>query len=776
MTQSELIKTSTLALIIGAGLGLSSAASAQSADSAQTKKAEPEYGGEIVVTAQKRAQDLLDVPISIAALSGEALQERNLRTVEDISLVTPGLTFDQSSQFFGAVVSIRGIASIIGASTTGYYIDELPLQQRDLLPPVIPHVFDLERLEVLRGPQGTLYGAGSMGGTLRFIRPEPDLDVASYSASAEGSLTNDGSSSGEGSVIADVPLVDGKLGFRGGVFYRHEGGWIDRADRNTGAILEKNVNTTKTLVMSGILKFAATDTLTISPSIFYQKNDTADMDVYWDSAPKFVTYTKNKQPENDKYILYGLNVDFDAGPVNIKSVTSYLDRDFTQINDWTDSDGAVVANYILGIDESQLTDRWTGEMYWTAKQKSFSQELRFSSADSGAPLQWIAGLYYQRNKSRIVRNEYQDINAESIPVLGFPIDPYDLQGPLSDQLGLPVSYFQDISRVEKEIAGFANLTYQITPELSASAGARVSRSSFTAAESTAGFWLGDPSSYTGKQAETPFSPRFNITYQPDSNSTYYASVAKGFRVGGTNPDYSQTLCAADLPPEGNPREYGSDSLWSYELGSKNRFAAGRGQINVSAYHIDWSNIQSPVTMPTCLNVYFDNLGSAKVDGVDADLNFRLAPGLTTQITAGYTNARFTETIVKFGTELVRKGQSFPAAKFKGSASLSYDGDIGNVPAFGSITVSYAGRYDRNGPDGVSGADALTRNAVAVTQLSARAGVELSGVTLAVFAENLTNAAPELIRTRLFGNDFGPAKIISRTLRPRTIGISANLDF
>ena len=764
-----------LSLMAGTSLCLSGPAGAQTADQ-EDPSSEQVAGNVIIVTSQKRAEDLLDVPISVAALTGEDLAERNLRTLEDISLVTPGLNFDLSSQFGSPVVSIRGIASLTGSSTTGYYLDEMPLLQRDLLPVVVPHVFDLERVEVLRGPQGTLYGAGSMGGTIRFIRPDPDLNSASYRLSAEGSVTERGDPSGEASAVADVPLVPGTLGFRGGVFYRSEGGWIDRADRNTDAVVDRDINGTDTLVASGELLLQASNSFSIAPSVFYQRTESKDMDFQWDNAPPLVTYTKRDQPTTDEFILASLTADLEVGRVSIKSITSYLDRDYFHIDDWTDSDGPVVANLILGIDESELTPGWVGLMYWNAKQKGFSQELRFSSNDPTSPFQWIAGLYYQSNKSHVIRHEYQDINAESIAVFGFPIDDPTIEGPLSSELGLPVTYFQDLYRLEKELAGFVNLTYQLTDQLSVSAGVRASRTTFRTEESTAGFWLGPPSTYQGRQKEKPISPKFDIRYQPDDDNTFYASVAKGFRIGGTNPDFSSTLCGVDLPPEGNPLEFGADSLWSYEVGSKNRFANRRGQISVSAYHIDWAGIQSIVVMPTCLNIYVDNLGKAKVDGVDMDFSFWLTDGLNAQVTAGYSNARYTETIERLGSTLVVEGQDFPIPKFNGSATLAYDGEIGRTPAFGSVTMSYAGKYKRNGPDGVSGADAAIRNAEPVTQLSARFGVELDNLTLTVFAENLANASPDLARTRLVGSMFGPPKIIERTLRPRTVGIGATLKF
>lgn len=794
MVYSNRGRALTLALMVGSSIGFSSMAQAQAsegeaASGSENTSASDEQGSNdnvILVTAQKRAEDLIDVPISIAAISGATLEQSNLRDLEDIARVTPGLDFSQSDQFGNQVVSFRGISSVFGSATTGYYLDEIPLQQTNLTSVVLPHVFDVERVEVLRGPQGTLYGAGSMGGTIRYIRPQPDLFETTILVEGEGSITDGGDESAEGSVIANIPLVEDKIAFRGGVYYRHEGGWIDQADRNTGNIIEENINTIKTLAVSGILAIQASDSFSLSPSLFYQRTKTSDRDVGWVGAGDFVTYGRFAQPRDDEYAILGLTADLELGAVDVKAVTSYMDRTYQNVDDWADSDGTVVASYIFngiasGFDEpppgfpfglDSLSSDWAGLMYWDVKNHAFSQELRASSA-SDSPLQWIAGVYFQRNKFHLVRNEYQDINAESIALLGFPIDDNELVGPLSDELG-PVTYLQDQTTILQELAGFANVTYAVSDRLSVSAGARVAHTQFEITQRTAGFWLGPDVTFGGKQSETPISPKFNVNFEANRNHTLYASVAKGFRIGGYNQDFSTTVCAVDLPPEGNPTEFGSDTLWSYEVGSKNRFANGRVQFNASAFHIKWNDIQSQVVMPTCLNIYTDNLGSAEVNGFDLDFSFDITPSLTISLMAGYSHGQYTETVEKFGQILVLEGEDFPQPKFTGSASLTYGGEIGNVPAFGTLTFAHAGSYQRNVPN-TPGDDAAIRDAEAVNQLSARVGVDLGRVTVSLFGENLTNARPEVGLSRLISNDFPPDMILLRTLRPRTVGVGVKLS-
>lgn len=766
-----------LSLLLGVCITAPVSAWAQSADNAPDRNIN--FGNAIVVTAQKRAEDAIDVPISIAAISSEQLEKQSIRDLEDISLMTPGLNFNGGSQFGSPTISIRGISSTFGASTTGYYLDETPLPQSNLTPIVLPHVFDTERVEVLRGPQGTLYGSGSMGGTIRFIRPEPDLDYASYMFGASGEVTEGGDPSAEVQGVADVPLVPGKVGLRAGAFYRHEGGWVNRADRNTGETVDENANVRETIVASAMLKAQVSETFSLMPSMFYQRTHSDDMDLYWERAGKFVSYTKRDQPETDEFIIASLTADLDLGAVGLRSITSYIDRSFDQVNDWTDSDGPIVGPLILGIPVTDLTDDFIGHMYWDAKQETFSQELRLASQNDAARFTWNIGVFYQRDEYKLVRNEYQDINAEFEAANGFfvPIDGYGLTGPLSDQLG-PVTYFQDQDRVSEEIAGFANATFDITDTLSVTAGVRVAHSQVDITETTEGFWLGDRSTFVGHQEETPISPKFSVSYEPDPNHTLYATAAKGFRIGGSNQDFRGTQCGPDLPPEGNPLTYGSDSLWSYEVGSKNRFGGGLFSLNASAFHIDWSDIQAAVTMPTCLNIYIDNLGTAKVDGFDLEFGAALGESFDVMLTAGYANARYTQTIEKFGATLVAEGQKFAIPDFTGSAALNYNGEIADRRSFATLTLSYASSYERNGPDGVEGADDLTRDAAAITQVSARGGVELGNVTVSLFAENLLNNQAQLSRTRAIAtnNDSVEPIIFLRSLRPRTVGIALNMEF
>ncbi len=741
---------------------------------------------EVVVTAQKRSESLIDVPISISALGVEALTQRNIRDLEDISTSTPGLNFENNNEFGGPSIAIRGIRADAGSSTTAYYLDEMPLLQRadDGTNLVTPHVFDLERVEVLRGPQGTLYGAGSMGGAIRYITTQPSVNESSLSLGTEISTTDKGGDSYQVSMVGGMPLIEDKLGFRGGIFYRDEGGYVDRADYfDPSKKIESDVDEESTLAMRAALTWMPTDNLTLTPSILYQKGERDDRDLTWAGQPKFVTLTRHKQPEDSEFILANLKADIDLDTFSITSVTSITDRDTNLVRDWTQSDSDA-----LGGVQDVLTD-FQGIMHWDVEQKSISQEIRIASVDDGSSkFSWLVGLYYQKNDFERTRNEYQDLDAVARDYFGVPTIPgltpaevafggASLVGPKSSTLG-PVSYYQYINNIEEEKALFANVTYHMTDTLTVNLGARFSKTNFEGKQAQDGPWVGGFDSISSTQKDSPVTPRVNLTYEPTDENMFYFTAAKGFRIGGANLDFSSAgPCAPDLPDGPNPTSYDSDSLWSYEFGTKNRLAGGRAQLTASVFHIDWSDIQRIVTLPTCLNIYTDNLGEATVDGFDAEFEVQLNEAFKATLSAGYTKGEFSKDTYNVYDQLVSaKGQEFDQPKVMGSASIYYSGSFKDYETYGNLTVNYTGSYTRGVPEGVVGAGATPadlRDADAITQASARAGMYIGDWDVSLFIDNLTNNDPKLGESPVFG---GSDVVLERTIRPRTVGLAVNYTF
>ena len=301
---------------------------------------------DIIVTAQRTSQVASRVPISISAYTQETLDRKGVKTIADVAKFTPGVQFDSSDNS----ISIRGISSGAGAGTTGVYIDDTPIQMRSLgfsADDTLPAIFDLDRVEILRGPQGTLFGAGSEGGTIRYITPEPSLTDLEVVGRAELSHTAHGSNSYEAGVAVGAPLITDKIGFRVSAWHRHDAGWIDRVDNFTinsanprGIVTDKNANSGNVTVVRGALRFEPAPGLVITPSVQYQKRHRRDDDTFFEgiSDPQNGDFRKSS-PEyrltKDKFYLPSLNIQYDFGPATLVSNTSYFHRNNTTGYDGT---------------------------------------------------------------------------------------------------------------------------------------------------------------------------------------------------------------------------------------------------------------------------------------------------------------------------------------------------------------------------------------------------------------------------------------------------------
>jgi outer membrane receptor protein involved in Fe transport len=755
--------------------GASAAAHAQAAPGQGAESAGVSLE-EVIVTAQKRSETILSVPISITALSQDALDRQGIKDLSDIARTTPSLTISSNNGLGYSNVSIRGIASATGAATTGVYIDDTPIQQRNdsLGPPVAPQVFDLERVEVLRGPQGTLFGAGSEGGTIRFITPAPSFTSSSMRSRAEVAYTDMGAATYEAGVAGGAPLIDGKLGFRAGAWYRDQGGYIDRVSRDTGQLIDPNSNGSFTQAARFALGWRPIDGLTITPAVFFQHSHVEDADLYWEERPKFQSEAKVGQPNDDKWTLSNLAVDYTLPAFSIRSISSYMSRKNLQVNDWS----YIEPSQLQGgaVDVPGLPD-WSAAMHARIDQGVFTQELRFTSADTDeARFSWVGGLYFQHNHLHRVRSEFEDLDALTGAVFGAPAIAIFGSAPLPG----PVGYAEDTTNIEQETAAFGNVTYKITGQLKLTLGARVARSRFSDTNFQDGPWNAGPSLAQGTQKETPVTPKANITYNLAPDNMVYATAAKGYRIGGGNASYAgNPICQIDLQTIGipdAPSTYKSDSVWSYEVGTKNKVLGGQAEISASAFRINWSNIQSLIFLPTCGNIYTDNLGAAVSQGADLDLHARIAPGLTFRLSVGYTDAHYSQTrTMASGVTLARQGEPLPIPKVSGSTSLDFEHALfgSDHMAYANFTYDYAGSYDRDPPTGVFGADPTTQLAVAVHSLAARGGMRFGALDLSLFVDNITNSSPEVLR---YHETNASPVYRGRTLRPRTIGLTAIYGF
>jgi iron complex outermembrane receptor protein len=286
---------------------------------------------EITVTAQKRTESILTVPISITAVNQSTIDQRGVKDINDLSRLVPGISLTlpavaATPESTGVrVVAIRGISATAGSATTGVYVDDTPIQGRES-GTLFPELFDLERVEVLRGPQGTLFGAGSEGGTIRFITPAPSLDRLSAYSRGEVAFTRGGDPSFEVGVAAGGPLVDNKVGIRASVWAREDGGYIDRYNFFTNDQIGNNTNSISSYAGRFALLMQVTDGLSITPSLMYQRVARADSDVWWSTAGLFRSFYNIPQPTTEQFYLPSLSLEYDFEAFSVKSITSYYNR------------------------------------------------------------------------------------------------------------------------------------------------------------------------------------------------------------------------------------------------------------------------------------------------------------------------------------------------------------------------------------------------------------------------------------------------------------------
>jgi iron complex outermembrane receptor protein len=564
---------------------------------------------EVLVTATRRSESNDKVPISIVALSGAALDKSGVKGISDLAALIPGIEFDnQTGLGAGSVtnIAIRGVEPTAGASTTGIYIDDAAIQGRltnaSAFGNPYPLIFDLDRVEVLRGPQGTLFGAGAEGGALRFIQQEPSFTNYSAKAVAELGTTKDGNQSYEAGVAGGGPLAD-NLALRASAWHRTDGGYVDHVDPFTLATTEVNSNVTRSNAARLALAYRPIELLTVSPSIYWQGvdvNDTGAFYEYLSSKDHLKNGRLLQQPADDSFYLASLKIDANLSFADLISVTSYFHRYGHTVNDVTNFLGLIGGAGFFPLGNLGYGDP-RGAAYPTSyadaapqysliRQQITSEEIRLTSSDPNARLTWVAGLYFSHAHQ-------EDPNTI--------IDYYIPNPPATSQ---PV-FYQDPIEIDKQVAVFGQLDYTILPGLKASAGVRIARASVHAEEISSGIFAGlGPCCSTQESTEHPITPRVSLSYQADDRNLYYVSAAKGYRLGGGNVPPS-SVCK-----ESAPLSYASDSVWSYEVGAKNRLLDDRVQLETSVSHIDWSNLQQNILLADCGASYVTNAGKAVSNG------------------------------------------------------------------------------------------------------------------------------------------------------------------
>jgi outer membrane receptor protein involved in Fe transport len=801
------------ALIASAALApLLMAGAAAAADATTSAPAAATAVGEIVVTATRREESLSKVPESVSAFTAAKMDIQGIKSFADVAKFTPGVTFDQDSHD----ISIRGIESTAGSGTTGIYIDDTPIQMRNLglnANNTLPAVFDLNRVEVLRGPQGTLFGAGSEGGTVRYITNQPSLTKFSALAHAELAFTQDGAPSYEAGVAAGGPIIDEKLGFRVSAWVRRDGGWIDRVNYLTLQPTDKNANRVDTYVLRAALTWAPIANLTITPGVDYQKRDQHNHDEYWvgisdPSAGVYLSGTPDRQADPDRFIMPTLKVEWDAGPVKVISNTSYFDR-----REHVGGYSATIYNlsyfqHFLSADPSVSTYGYPSDpngnpcanncqsfyplltatglnlpgmpnyYSWntiTNTQQDFTQEFRLQSGNPASHLQWVAGFFYSHNTQRST----EEIHDPQLPALTQLLWNEDMITAWGENL-LPNGddYINDTGAHDRQTALFADATFSVTEQLKVTAGVRYAWTHFDFHNLNDGPQDlldngGVPATVSGGKDEKPFTPKLSVSWQVTPDDLVYATAAKGYRIGGATPPLPIPACG----PNPFPTSYNSDSVWSYEAGTKDRFFDRTLQVSASAYYIKWSNIQQAFYVPLCGIQFTTNAGAAVSKGFDLQAQWLVTHGLDLEMSVGYTHARFTQTALDNNGDVLNVvGDSLDVAPWTVTLGAQYDFKFFDRDAF--IRGDYEYRSKRTAP--IPNEDPNTAffdpglvPDPATNEVSARAGMTIGSWDVALFANNLFNAHPQL---SLQHQDSSTLLYEATTFRPRTVGIAASFRY
>ncbi len=815
------------AAVAGVLLLASGATAAQNAAAPDKAAASPGLE-EIVVTATRREESMSKIAVSVTAITQEGLDLRGIKDIADVARFTPGIKVDTSGT---NNISIRGIASSGGAGTTGIYIDDTPIQMRALAfnpDEAVPKSFDVERVEVLRGPQGTLFGAGSMGGTVRYITTQPSLHKSSIYSRSEVSFTAGGDPSYEAGIAAGGPLVEGKFGARITAWFRKDGGWIDRINPDTGALEDKRANHNETSLFRLAAVWAPNDKWTVTPGFYYQEVKKNDANNYWTqysdpSSHRFVSANPTQLYSPDKFYLPSLKIEADFDKVHLISNTSYYHRD-----DLTGYDGTLynlgfyqnffafpLPQLFLDANGVHLNDPVynpsgiPGAIGYRALgsvdngQRNFTQEIRLQSVDDSAKLTWTTGLFYSVNKQEYLEQIQDPQLGELLRAvyvgtgnsLGVGAVPDDY---ILDYFGIGYdttyptdSYFLNTHAKDEQIAWFGEGSYKLTDRVKLTVGARYAQMKFNFDSLTGGPQLyEDNATLSSSRSENSFTPKVGVQFQVDPSNMYYATYAKGFRPGGGNNPLPVIACSQDFDPQhldlpnGAPATFDSDSVNSFEVGAKNNFD-NRFRLASSLYYIKWKNIQQTVVPPVCQISFIANLGEATAKGIDLQADLALTDHFTVEVSAGYTDARYTQDskislnptvppIVSSGNAISGQGGQ-PNPPFTGSVGLEYKFSAFDKDSFVRFDYEYSGAPKWLSPsqDQSTAQFSDTNYPLPATNfMTLRGGVTLGEWQVAAFVENLadTHVVTGYDFTISAGDPFDTTQR-NYTLRPRTFGLT-----
>ncbi|MBV8495209.1 MAG: TonB-dependent receptor [Gammaproteobacteria bacterium] len=762
---------------------------------------------EVTVTATRREESVQRVPISIEAFGQEDLASGYIKSIDDISALSPGLQFAVPNGFSSAftTIAIRGLNTNTGPPTVGLYLDDTVISSRlsgtANQGNVYPIVWDMDRVEVLRGPQGTLFGAGAEAGTVRFISNQPSLSNYTGLARGEIASTEGGRMSYATGVAFGGPIIEDQLGFRVSAWDSQDGGWVNRVDpTDGGALVAKNANTMSKWAVRTALAFKVGDFL-VTPSVYYQS-------VHQDDARRFYENYSNADqgifnngvllPEvwTDKWIVYALKGESHLPFADLTANTSYLDRSATEVLDESafvcpgiqfpepgpgvvTKPGCGSPTGITGLPSLPSQVAYTPTNLYV---RAYTGEVRLASNHPEDRIGWVTGLYYEHRKQRDFQTDY---------------DPYAYQqafptAPACDPAVLPSCIIQDQHElfIDVQSAVFAQVDFHVTDKLTATVGERYAKVKVDGALTTSITALTGAPAYAPFSASTnPLTPHLGLSYQLDHDNLVYATFSEGYRPGGGNSAIPNTTGFCAGVPQVQP-VYNPDNVHAYEIGAKDTVLGGRLQANTSVFYNEWNNIQQYVSESCGPYAYGTNGGNAVSKGFDLQARALLTDKLKAELNVAYVDAYYTQSAYV-------PGQG--PGQVPNPASIVLAGDkVGILPQVNPPwNVVLALDYDlplSNGNKFHAWANAIinTRNpgpfitqnttvnfyALAVPDpttylYNARFGYMMNKLDVSLFINNIANNTPALSKYQANPNS---TLISYTTFVPRTIGVTANYSF
>jgi iron complex outermembrane recepter protein len=769
------------ALVCAAGLWFGEASAQQAGDSLGTTDAL----AEVVVTAEKRDSTVQKTPISLTAISGDQLQAQGTSGVLGIIAEVPGI----SMRYQGpgqTELEIRGLASSGGASpTVGFYLDETPLSPAAgaLVGKVVidPDLFDLNRVEVLRGPQGTLYGSGSMGGTVRLITNQPNLQKTEANVEATFADTPAGGFNPGFNAMFNAPLVSDTLALRIVLTDKYTAGWINRevvpdfpqpvdpcgafgtvgcirGTINPSAVSQviPKVNWERLTAGRAALLYKPSEDLSINVSGMYQSIKLGGYNEYDQSAGADAELHYQPfdfaEPFNDTFRMVDATAKYNLGFADLTSATSYWRRSERQTQDDSEALEAYLG-YLFGSQVQVFVP-----IGFTEEDDSnqLSEELRLSSSGNEA-LQWVGGIFYSKLESI-----FDDTNAN--PAIAY----LSTGGAAANPAGIGYDAYNPYHLSQYAVFGEASYKFADVWKLTTGLRWYDFETQVSEMQSGIGTYTGNASSVTAafKTTANGLNPKINLSYEPTDELTVYGSASKGFRPGGVNLPIPTNI-GCNITQE----TYLPDSIWNYEIGEKAKSFDRHLTVNSDLFYIDWKGVQQQINQG-CGYALTANAGNARSYGAELEIATQLTTNLTLSVNGAYTRAELTSVnadIAAADSALVKGSPILNIPKYTEGTALTYHTAINSKYDFSArLNNSYVGRQ--------TDTSYAYQVLPAYDLINLRLGAVGSEFSMYLFANNLTDKRAALgINTTAFSY-LVPSLVRVATNLPRTFGITLNYRF